>query len=591
MKTPNHRHAARPARGLRLSPALVFPLVFHLLGSCASAPPERPGATDDAVEDPILAEVDGEPIRLTDAERFFESRHEGHLALLAGKAELSKLVERVIDHRLLVREGYALGLDRDPAISNAVEAERIRLWRMRLEKDEVDSKIAVSDAEIESFNARSGDRFEAARILLATAEEGAEVRASLDGGADFALLARERSLAESASRDGVELPFSREVLDSEIEAALDRMSVGEIAGPIRARDGYWVVRLVSRTSGPAPSLDDARRVQVREVLSSRKREELSQALEERLLRDAGATTDDALLGQLAKDGLPAPDSAREIPVVARVGDETLTLEDVSEAVLLLSEIEPAPHKRLAFLRRRARDWAVSRSLDRLAMSGSPNPEDEAKLADLLEAYMDAKLRSDFVYDSAPPGEAEVREYYDRHPGEFTIPLQVQLFAIFHEKEQDAVETLARLDAEEPFGTVASARSEDPSTAPRGGEVGFVRPGDMLVELESTIESLRPGERSGIVRSSKGFHILMVRKRIEARTLSFDEARSAAAKSLGKVKRAEALARWVGTLRERSTVVVDRDGIDRALALIAERGDDAAPRVPTSHGNEAAEARQ
>jgi peptidyl-prolyl cis-trans isomerase D len=70
-------------------------------------------------------------------------------------------------------------------------------------------------------------------------------------------------------------------------------------------------------------------------------------------------------------------------------------------------------------------------------------------------------------------------------------------------------TLARLRGGADFAQVAKETSEDPSTASRGGDLGLIAAGELVPEVDKAIQSLKPGELGGPVRSPFGFHILKV----------------------------------------------------------------------------------
>ena len=71
---------------------------------------------------------------------------------------------------------------------------------------------------------------------------------------------------------------------------------------------------------------------------------------------------------------------------------------------------------------------------------------------------------------------------------------------------------ARLRRGEDFAMVAQNYSEDPDTAPNGGDLGFIPESSLeqvSVELRRAMMSLGPGQISGILRSAEGYRILKV----------------------------------------------------------------------------------
>ncbi len=69
---------------------------------------------------------------------------------------------------------------------------------------------------------------------------------------------------------------------------------------------------------------------------------------------------------------------------------------------------------------------------------------------------------------------------------------------------------ARLRQGEDFAMVAQAYSEDPNTAPNGGDLGFIPESSLEqanVELRKALLSLRPGQITGIIQTPEGFRIM------------------------------------------------------------------------------------
>ncbi len=69
--------------------------------------------------------------------------------------------------------------------------------------------------------------------------------------------------------------------------------------------------------------------------------------------------------------------------------------------------------------------------------------------------------------------------------------------------------LARVRNGEDFAKLARLYSEDPGSAAKGGELGFIQRGDFVKEFEEAAFALQPGEISGVVRSQFGFHIIQL----------------------------------------------------------------------------------
>src|SRR5262249_52494707 len=69
--------------------------------------------------------------------------------------------------------------------------------------------------------------------------------------------------------------------------------------------------------------------------------------------------------------------------------------------------------------------------------------------------------------------------------------------------------LQRVKGGQDFAQVAREASEDTTTAPRGGELGFLSRGEMMAPFEDLAFGLKSGEVGGPVRTAYGYHVVKV----------------------------------------------------------------------------------
>lgn len=67
----------------------------------------------------------------------------------------------------------------------------------------------------------------------------------------------------------------------------------------------------------------------------------------------------------------------------------------------------------------------------------------------------------------------------------------------------------RLRAGEDFATLARSNSQDTLSAARGGDLGWLSPGDTLPDFENAMDKLAPGEISEPVATRYGWHLIQV----------------------------------------------------------------------------------
>ena len=116
---------------------------------------------------------------------------------------------------------------------------------------------------------------------------------------------------------------------------------------------------------------------------------------------------------------------------------------------------------------------------------------------------------------------DIEEYYDSHIEEFSTPEDLHMRHILlrvlpgadesvrMEKRKTMEGLLERVRAGEDFGELAKIYSEDTGSKKGGGDLGYVKRGSLVPEVERAAFDLKPGEVSDIVSSSYGLHLIKV----------------------------------------------------------------------------------
>jgi len=109
----------------------------------------------------------------------------------------------------------------------------------------------------------------------------------------------------------------------------------------------------------------------------------------------------------------------------------------------------------------------------------------------------------------------------------------------------------RLDNGGNFEELARQYSED-GTANKGGDLGWLNPGDTVPEFEKAMNELKPGETSEPVHSPFGWHLIQVMER-RSQDMSKESARLKARQEIKTRKADEAYQDWIRELRDRAYV--------------------------------------
>jgi peptidyl-prolyl cis-trans isomerase SurA len=111
----------------------------------------------------------------------------------------------------------------------------------------------------------------------------------------------------------------------------------------------------------------------------------------------------------------------------------------------------------------------------------------------------------------------------------------------------------RLDTGAKFEDQAKLNSED-ATATKGGDLGWVSPGDTVPDFEATMNKLKIGEISAPVRTQFGWHLIQVNER-RTQDITAERKRDQARMALRQRKSDEAFQNWLRERRDSAYVEI------------------------------------
>ena len=111
----------------------------------------------------------------------------------------------------------------------------------------------------------------------------------------------------------------------------------------------------------------------------------------------------------------------------------------------------------------------------------------------------------------------------------------------------------RINGGSKFEDVAKTGSEDGSSQ-KGGELGWVSPGDTVAEFEAAMSKAPVNKLIGPIRTQFGFHLIEVMER-RSQDVTAERTRQSARVALRDRKADEAYQTWLRELRDRATVEI------------------------------------
>lgn len=198
----------------------------------------------------------------------------------------------------------------------------------------------------------------------------------------------------------------------------------------------------------------------------------------------------------------------------------------------LKELEPLAKNGTDISDPMIRSSAFSRFIEEKVVAIAAQPQG-------LKSDEDDRVESErwlaTVLGPATVSEAEARAYYDAHPEVAQVDESVTIREILVATTQEARDVVRILGSDRnAFELLARTRSRSPH-AQGGGLMGSFRRGELPPEIESAAFSLSPGQVSGIVTTSFGYHVLRLEAKTLAATRSFADSRADIESRLAEAK--------------------------------------------------------
>lgn len=307
------------ARGSRKSFArAALPLaLFALLSAPVSVvfAQETPAPVEAAVDPAAVVATVGDTA-ITEADLVFAAEDLGQeLANIPEADRRAFLVTVLIDMKVMAQAGRAAGLDQTDIFKQRQTYLEDRALRRAYFSDMIANTVteesvrAAYDAFLATFVAE--DEVRARHILVATKEEAEAVKAELEGGKPFEILAMEKSLDPGGAQNGGDLGYFKKgmMVAPFEEAAFALTEPGQLSDPIQTQFGWHIIKLEERRAAVPPTF-----------------EEMAQQLQQQVLFE---TFDKVVGGLKANITIDIPDPALAASVAAQ--SEPAAEEGAAEA--------------------------------------------------------------------------------------------------------------------------------------------------------------------------------------------------------------------------------------------------------------------
>jgi peptidyl-prolyl cis-trans isomerase C len=115
--------------------------------------------------------------------------------------------------------------------------------------------------------------------------------------------------------------------------------------------------------------------------------------------------------------------------------------------------------------------------------------------------------------------------------------------------------LKDLKSGKDFAATAKANSQDPGSAPNGGDLGFFEQGQMVPPFEQAAFALKAGEMSEVVETQFGYHIIRVDAKEDSRVVPLAEAKQQIEQYLTQQNRHAQTELFVNALKAKAKIEI------------------------------------
>jgi len=165
------------------------------------------------------------------------------------RENLPALLDKWVNSELIYQEALRRKLDQNERIQLQIKQLAKEYIINQLLEQEAEKMQATSSEMLAYFNKHKEDflyEVKIRRIVLPSFEFAAATLNELKAGADFAQLAKERSIEQTPERGEPSRFFARGIAEPNLEEAIFALKPGETSDVLKGSEGYQIIRLVDK---------------------------------------------------------------------------------------------------------------------------------------------------------------------------------------------------------------------------------------------------------------------------------------------------------------------------------------------------------
>ena len=441
--------------------------------------------------------------------------------------------------------------------------------------------VEVTDEDLQDYFVRFNSLLRASHLYARTKSEAEALYTRLEQGESFEELAREVFQNEYMAENGGDIGrFTTDELDIAFENAAFSLKKGEYSKPVRTAQGYSIVKLTERVTKPILTEYEFfnQKAKLETYVYKKKKELKTRAHLEAFTQ--GVILDEKLVTEIWEDVVnrfelfadKEAEFIQNLPTgtkkLATFGDFEFSMNDFTEEYLA----SPAPLFDGISGEESFRNFVIGLAYRKLLIDGAYEnelDEQQAVQESINETYYQflADEAEQLLRESITNTEAELYNAYQQNEQQYEEPMQINLQRLVVKTEDEADKLLKALNNGADFTELVmeyTIQNEDLFTS---GELGFLSIKTFGFSSKQ-LSKLEVGEVSGVIPyTAEEFHIYKCLGKIDARSLSFNEARERVDNYLTNKKFRELRAKTIEQVKAKHNAKIDIEKLNELTIQI------------------------
>ena len=444
---------------------------------CCAQEPAAPVAEHGGlvVTGTALAQVGDDLIDAREFRRYETRIQPQHRSLTRGVEKHREHLMSLIDIKLMVREAYARGLDKNPEWIKAVDLARHKAMVEAYIREQVGLQIEISEDELQAKFAAHPARHavRGAHILLDSRARADSIYAEIEAGrATFEDMARKHSLDEATAADGgwFDSYYAFDRVSDRVYERVFSLEVGEVSQPFRTPQGWEIAKVVDKKLVSFEKYRSViQRVTFLEKIENLRSEHIDKLVAESGLRPVGQQVRRFVSAWNEQPGTPQLTPEEWAAPLYEYEGGVITMQQVSNLLhntrLGRAQIDSAVlDDRVR--RRGAPDLLLGLAAERGGYA--ERSEVQEKVEAEKERLLLQGLWEELLEGALAVSEEEARAHYEAHPEMYWAPEEIVVQEIMVADESRARELMEQIRNGADMGALATKHSIRRNADENGG---------------------------------------------------------------------------------------------------------------------------